>query len=47
MNAEGLPKIIGKNFSRYSNAAFEISANEIYNLNAALTAAYFTTVFDK
>lgn len=27
------------------DAAFEISANEIYNLNAALTAAYFTTVF--
>ena len=29
------------------DAAFEISANEIYNLNAALTAAYFTTVFAK
>ena len=27
------------------DAAFEISANEIYNINAALTAAYFTTVF--
>ena len=27
------------------DTAFEISANEIYNLNAALTAAYFTTVF--
>lgn len=27
------------------DAAFEISANEIYNLNPALTAAYFTTVF--
>lgn len=29
------------------DTAFEISANEIYNLNAALTAAYFTTVFAK
>ena len=29
------------------DAAFEISANEIYNLNAALTEAYFTTIFAK
>lgn len=29
------------------DAAFEISANEIYNINAALTAAYFTTVFTR
>ena len=27
------------------DAVYEISANEIYNLNPALTAAYFTTVF--
>ena len=29
------------------DTAFEISANEVYNLNPALTVAYFTTVFAK